>query len=91
MQIVHGTEIELAVLLAMWLSFSMSEVRGLSKSKSISGNYIVVAEVIVDGEDGPVTKAAGKTYERTRKHRIPPRIQELIDALPEDQDYLVTL
>lgn len=34
--IVRGTDIELAVLLAAWLSFSMSEVRGLTKSKSIS-------------------------------------------------------
>lgn len=34
---VKGSEVELAVMLAMWLSFSMSEVRGLTKSKSIRG------------------------------------------------------
>ena len=41
---VHDTEIELPVLLAMWLSFSMSELRGLTKSSSLSedGRYICI-------------------------------------------------
>ena len=40
-------ELELPVLLAAWLSFSMSEIRGLTKSKSISGDHIRIAEVVV--------------------------------------------
>ena len=35
-------DIELAVLLAMWLSFTQSEIRGLTKSKSIDGDYITI-------------------------------------------------
>ena len=48
LRIIKGTDIELPVLLAAWLSFSMSEVRGLTKSKSISGDYITIREVVVD-------------------------------------------
>ena len=54
LDIIQGTDIELPVLLAMWLSFSMSEVRGLTKSKSVSGNYITIREVVVDVGNGPV-------------------------------------
>lgn len=84
-----GTDIELAVLLAAWLSFTMSEVRGLTKSKSISGDYIRIAEVtvVVDGKD--VTKSIAKNKYRNRTHRIPPYIRRLIDKV--DGDRLVPL
>lgn len=41
---IKGTDIELPVLLAMWLSFSISEIKGLTKSNSLSadGNYIMI-------------------------------------------------
>ncbi len=46
---VRGTEIELLVLLAMWLSFTQSEIASLTKSKSILGNgtYTAVNKVIL--------------------------------------------
>ena len=80
-----GTDIELAVLLAAWLSFTMSEVRGLTKSKSISGDYIRIAEVtvVVDGKD--VTKSIAKNKYRNRTHRIPPYIKGLIDKVDGDR------
>lgn len=81
---VKGTEIELAVLLAAWLSFSMSEVRGLTKSKSISGDYIRIVEVVVDVHGRPVTKEIAKNKYRNRTHRIPPYIKQLIDTVPGD-------
>lgn len=79
---IKGTDIELPVLLAAWLSYSMSEVRGLTKSKSISGDYMRVAEVVVvvDGKD--VRKETAKNKYRNRTHRIPPYIKELIDKVP---------
>lgn len=91
MQIVKGTDIELAVLLAAWLSFSMSEVRGLTKSKSISpdGNYIKIVEVVVDVDGKPVRKDMAKNPTRNRTHRIPPYIKELISQV--DGDILVPL
>lgn len=89
--IVKGTDIELAVLLAAWLSFSMSEIRGLTKSKSISsdGNYIRINEVIVNVDNKPVIKEIAKNPTRNRKHRIPDYIKTLINAV--DGDYLVPM
>lgn len=71
LDIIQGTDIELPVLLAMWLSFSMSEVRGLTKSKSVSGNYITIREVVVDVGNGTVRKTEGKNPTRNRRCRIP--------------------
>jgi integrase len=88
---VRGTDIELPVLLAAWLSFSMSEIRGLRKSKSLSedGNYISIREVVVDVGGKSVVKSTGKTSTRLRKHRIPDYIKQLIDEV--EGDYLVPM
>lgn len=90
-EIVKGTDIELPVLLAMWLSFSLSEIRGLTKSNSISNGYIVIHDVIVDVDGTPTRKEKAKAFTRIRKHRIPPYIQTLIDNTDPDVDELVTL
>lgn len=89
--IVKGTDIELAVLLAAWLSFSISEIRGLTKSKSISadGNYIRINEVMVTVDNKPVVKEIAKNPTRNRKHRIPDYIKTLIDKA--EGDYLVPM
>ena len=81
---VHGTDIELPVLLAMWLSFTMSEIRGLTKSKSLDGDYITIREVLVHvgGED--IRKDLAKEITRNRRHRMPERIKELIDQVEGD-------
>lgn len=89
LRIIRGTDIELPVLLAAWLSFSMSEVRGLTKSRSISGDYITIREVIVDVDGKPVVKSMAKNPTRNRRHRIPPYIKDLIDKV--DGDILVPL
>lgn len=84
--IIKGTDIELPILLAAWLSFSMSEVRGLTKSKSISsdGNYLTINEVVVDVDGQPHRKDMAKNPTRNRKHRIPEYIKQLIDNVDED-------
>ena len=84
---VRGTEIELPVLLAMWLSFGMSELRGLTKSGSISddGRYIRIDKVVVVVAGKDVEKAEAKNPYRNRKHRIPDYIRELIDQVPGDR------
>ena len=84
MSIVKGTEIELAVLLAAWLSFSMSEVLGLTKSKSISGDYISIAEVVVTVDRKAIRKELAKNQYRNRTHRIPSYIKSLIDQVEGD-------
>ena len=84
LRIIKGTDIELPVLLAAWLSFSMSEVRGLTKSKSVNGDYITIREVVVDVDGQPVRKEMGKNPTRNRRHRIPPYIKQLIDKVDGD-------
>ena len=82
--LVRGTDIELPVLLAMWLSFSMSEVRGLTKSKSIKDGCITINEVVVDINGEPVRKGDPKEPTRRRSHQIPPYIMALIDQVEGD-------
>ena len=81
---VKGTSVELPCLLAMWLSLSESEIRGLTKSKSIDGDYLTIREVLVYGEGVYVRKDLAKTDTRTRRHKIPPYIKGLIDQVPGD-------
>ncbi len=84
LRIIKGTDIELPVLLAAWLSFSMSEVRGLTKSKSVRGDYITINEVVVDVDNKPLRKSMAKNPTRNRKHRIPQYIKNLIDKVEGD-------
>lgn len=81
---VHGTNVELPVMLAMWLSFTVSEVRGLTKSKSIDGDYLTIREVLVrvGGED--VRQDLAKEEDRIRRLRMPEYIKNLIDQVEGD-------
>lgn len=86
---VKGSDIELPCLLAIWCSLRMSEIRGAKRS-NISGGILTVKDTIitVDGEN--IERDTTKTVESTRRLRLPAPILSLIDALPADQDYLVT-
>lgn len=81
---VKGTAIELPCLLAMWLTMSISEIRGLTKSKSIYNGQISIMETIVDVDGKPIRKEGGKEELRSRTQTIPPYIQGLIDAVDGD-------
>ena len=81
---VKGTEIELPCLLAMWLTMSISEIRGLTKSKSIYNGQISIVETVVDIDGKPVRKEGGKEELRSRTQDIPPYIQTLIDKVEGD-------
>lgn len=81
---VKGTDIELPCLLAMWMTYSISEIRGFTKSKSIRNGQVSVIETVVDVHGKPVRKVGGKEQERTRTQNIPPYIQNLIDAVDND-------
>lgn len=87
---VSGTEIELPCLLAMWLGMKMSEIRGAKRS-NIKDGVLTISEVIVKVDGADVVKKQTKTTESTRQLRVPPFIQQLIDNLPPEQDYLTTL
>ena len=81
---VKGTRMELPTLLAMWLSFTESEIRGLTKSKSIDGDFITIREVVVVVAREDVRKAMAKEETRNRRHRMPPYIKDLIDKVDGD-------
>lgn len=87
--LLKGTSIELPCLLAMWLSFSLSEIRGF-KCSSIRGGYIYVDQVLVDVENLPVEKRDAKVDSRNRRQAIPDYIMELIQEQETWQNYTLT-
>ena len=89
-EIIRGTNIELPCMLALWLSFTMSEVRGL-KWEDISGDMITINRVMVDIGTLPTVKDTAKTEARIRRHRIPPYIKQLLDKADHSSEYIVPL
>lgn len=87
---IRGTEIELPCLLAMWLSLRMSEVKGL-KHSDIKDGYLSVNRVLVYVDREEITKDIAKTQNSNRTLKVPQYIQQLIDAVPADQEYLVPM
>ena len=85
--IFKGTDIELPVMMAMWLSFSYSELRGLYWSP-IRDGIIYVERVTIDTKYGRITKELGKAEQRIRKLFIPNYIMNLIEENPDYQNYI---
>lgn len=81
---VIGTDIELPAMLAMWLSLSASEIRGLTKSKSLRDGKLYIVETVVTVGGKSVRKQGGKEEKRPRAFNIPPYIQGLIDKVDGD-------
>lgn len=84
-QLFKGTDMELPVLLAMWLSFTESEIKGLTKSKSIFGDYIYINQVMIRVNGKNIIKDVAKNPHRNRFHRIPQHIRTLIDRIETDE------
>lgn len=78
---VKGTDIELPALLAMWLSLTASEIRGI-KVSSIQNGVLTIDETIVQVDGIAVHKAAGKAYNRNRQMKVPKYIMQLIEKTP---------
>lgn len=74
---VQGSDVELPCMLALWLSLSMSEIRGL-KYSSIRNGCIYIDQVLVDVEGEPTEKARAKVTTRNRFLALPDVILELI-------------
>ena len=88
MDAVKGTEVELPVMLALWLSFSISEIRGLRWS-DLKNGVITINRVMVDVDGHPVVKDAAKAEMRKRRHRLPPYILQLIEDADRSSIYIV--
>lgn len=83
MEAVRGSSVEVPALLALCLSLTLSEVRGLRWS-DIEGDVLTVRRVVVDTERGPVEKSTGKTAARLRTLILPPFLAELINISRPD-------
>lgn len=83
---VKDTNVELPVMLAMWLSFTMSEVRGLTKSNSISsdGNFLLIKGVKLTVNGKHIYREQAKNTKRNRAQLIPEYIKTLIDKVEGD-------
>ena len=79
-----GSEIELPCLLAIWLSLSASEIRGLTKSKSISSGKLTVNETVVEINGEQIRKQGSKEELRARAYDIPEYLGKLIDRVEGD-------
>ena len=77
-KIQKGTDIELPAMLAMWLSLSVSEIRGINV-KNIKDGILTVQETVVQVDGVAVHKDATKAYDRARRLAIPPYIMGLIE------------
>lgn len=89
MEALKGTDIELPAMLALWLSFTMSEVLGLRASdvhKDLI--YINGARVYLGGRI--IEKNTAKNSTRKRLHKIPPYLLELINNTEAVKKYAET-
>ena len=83
---VRGSDIELPCMLALWLSFSMSEIRGL-KYSSIRNGCVYIDQVVVDVDGHPVEKKKAKVASRNRVLALPDYILELIRKTTDFSKY----
>lgn len=80
---VAGTEMELPVLLAVWLGLRMSEILGL-KWEDIDGNILHIRRAKVD--EGVKTT---KTFSSQRDIPIPAYIKKLMEHSGDAEEYIV--
>lgn len=85
---VVGTELELPCLLSLWLSFSMSEIRGLMWS-DIHEDTITINRTLVDVGTLPTLKDTAKTAARKRRHRLPPYLLDLLARTEHTSEFIV--
>ena len=84
-----GTEIELPVLLAVWLGLRASEICGI-RWDAIKGNVLHIKEAKVLADGGTASKST-KTYSGNRKLVLPQEIIDLINAQPRKNEYVIQL
>lgn len=84
---VHGTDIELPAMIAIWMGLRLSEICGI-KRKDIVDGVLTINRVKVTTKGPAIVKESAKTYNSNRQIEVPQAILDLIpDGNPED--YLV--
>ena len=85
--IFKGDDIELAVLLAAWLSLRIGEITGLQFRDVDKDNKILhVRRTIIQTEQGKQIRDSCKTAKSTRDLKLPDYIFNLIEQTPHDKD-----
>jgi len=90
MEAVHGTEIELPVLMGLWLGMRMSEIRG-ARFEDIKDGQLHICRAVVTDEDGHAVEKPPKTFSGDRWISLPPEISKLIYAQGREEGYIVLL
>lgn len=85
----QGDDIELPILLALWLGMRLSEIRGL-KYKDIRKGRIHICRAVVDDKDGRPAEKGTKSYSGDRWIDLPEYIGNLLPD-GEPNDYVVSL
>ena len=84
-----GTDVELPILLGLWLGLRMSEIKGL-KFEDLRGNLLHIKRAMVKVECQEIVKQT-KTYSSTRSIVIPDYIVELINNTDQNNEYIIKL
>lgn len=85
--VVRGTEIELPVLLAMWLSLRMSEILGI-RYKDIENGVLIIRNVKLAVDNDTVERDITKTENSTRALKLPEYLKKLCGT-GEPEEYLI--
>ena len=83
------TDIELPCFLALWESYSISEIRGL-KCTDLRGNLLTIDRVKVEVNGQDVVKETAKQASRLRTHELDDFLVQMIVSSPAYQNYLKT-
>lgn len=90
LRVIVGSNVELPCLLALWCGLRMSEIRGLRRS-DIKNGVLTVQNTKVRVNCADVIKDSTKTYDSARQVVLPEPLLGLIEAIPDEQEYLVPL
>lgn len=88
----QGTNVEIPVLLALWLGLRLSELVGLSwNSYNSDQRTITIDTAIVRDKNNNLVRKATKTYDSTRVLPVPEYIATILDNAPKDSERIVTM
>lgn len=90
MNAVRGSEIELPVLMGLWLGMRMSEIRG-ARREDIVDNRLHICRAIVDDKDGKPVEKPPKSFSGDRWVSLPREIVFLIETQCPAEGTLVRL
>jgi len=85
-----GTEMELPILMGLWLGMRMSEIRG-ARYRDIHGNRLHICRAIVDDVAGNPVEKDPKTYAGDRWEKLPDYMLALIPPADDPNRHLVEL